>query len=163
MKKIVFTPIGIVHSEFKHPRGTPIQAASPLAQGTEGYIEIFPEYIDGLKDLDGFSHIILLYYFHKAGPYRLLRKPFMDNEERGIFSIRAPSRPNPIGISIVKLIEVKEGGKLIIQDLDILDGTPLLDIKPYLPAMDSRNVERIGWLKKRIHNMGNTTDDGRFA
>ena len=160
MKKITYTPIGIIHSPFKEPKGTPIQP--PGARGIEGSVEIFPEYAQGLVDLEGFSHILLIYHFHLAKQPSLMAKPFMDNRPHGIFAIRAPSRPNPIGVSIVRLVGI-EDNVLQIQDVDILDGTPLLDIKPYLPEFDPREVEKRGWLEKNVHRLPTSIDDGRFA
>ncbi len=158
--EICYNPIGIVHSPFKKPEGTPIQAAA--AKGVKGLVEIFPEYVDGLKDLDGFSHIILIYHFHLARKKLLLVKPFLDDELRGVFATRAPSRPNPIGLSVVKLNGVEEN-ILYIENVDILDGTPLLDIKPCIPEFDFCRVERTGWIEKRIHRMDSRKDDGRFS
>lgn len=160
MSEIRYKPIGVIHSPFKEPKGVPIQSAS--AQGIKGTIEIFPEYIEGLKDLEGFSHIILIYHFHLARRGALKVKPYMDNKLRGVFATRAPSRPNPIGLSIVRLVKI-EGNVLHIQDVDIIDGTPLLDIKPYVPEFDIRKVERIGWLEKRVKKLHITKDDGRFV
>ena len=160
MQQICYQPIGIIHSPFHEPKGMPIQPSA--AQDVEGTIKVFPEYQLGLQDIDGFSHIILLYHFHLAKSGPLLRKPFMDTKNRGIFAIRGPSRPNPIGISIVKLLKV-EKGQLHIRDVDIVDGTPLLDIKPYVPAFDARPVTRIGWLKGRINRLPDSRDDGRFT
>lgn len=159
-ENIIFKPIGIIHTPFAKPEGTPIQPAA--GEGVEGRIEIFPEFAEGLKDLDGFSHIILLFHLHLSRRCKLQAKPFMDDEERGVFAIRSPARPNPIGLSIVRLVKV-EGRMLTVQDLDILDGTPLLDIKPYVPKFDSRDVTKIGWLEKNVKKLHQTTDDGRFA
>ena len=159
MQEITYKPIGAVHSPFKEPEGTPIQPAASDALGT---IEIFPEFVAGLKDLEGFSHIILLYHFHRAGRPELVVRPFMDTESRGIFAIRAPSRPNSIGFSVVRLLRI-EGNILHVDGLDILDGTPLLDIKPYVPKFDSVDAERIGWLAENVHKVGSARDDGRFA
>jgi len=154
-----YRAIGVIHSPFKEPRGVPIQASA--AKGVRGWVEVYPEYADGLKDIEGFSHIILLYHFHLAKPGRLLVRPYMDDEEHGVFATRAPSRPNPIGLSVVRLIRV-EGNVLHVEDVDIVDGTPLLDIKPYVPEFDVREVERIGWLEERVHRLEKTRDDGRF-
>lgn len=115
-----------------------------------------------MKDLEGFSHIILLYHFHLAAECSLLVKPFLDAELRGVFATRSPSRPNPIGLSVVRLVGV-EANILHIQDVDIIDGTPLLDIKPYVPDFDVRKVECFGWLENNIHKLLNTKDDGRFS
>jgi tRNA-Thr(GGU) m(6)t(6)A37 methyltransferase TsaA len=160
MNEIKYKPIGVIHSPFKEPRGTPIQPAG--AKGTSGTVEIFPEYAKGLKDIEGFSHIILLYHFHLSKRSALLAKPYMDNETHGVFAMRGPSRPNPIGISVVRLVRV-EGNMLHIQDVDIVDGTPLLDIKPYIPEFDIREVERIGWLEKNVRKLSESKDNGRFT
>jgi tRNA-Thr(GGU) m(6)t(6)A37 methyltransferase TsaA len=156
--KIQYKSIGIIHSPFKVPKGTPIQAASGKSKGT---VEVYPEYTTGLKDLEGFSDIILIYHFHMSKNFSLQVKPYLDEQTRGLFATRAPSRPNPIGISIVKLIRIV-GSKLYIQNLDIIDDTPLLDIKPYVPEFDCPQEYKIGWLEKHIHNMFNIKDDNRF-
>jgi tRNA-Thr(GGU) m(6)t(6)A37 methyltransferase TsaA len=160
MKDVVYKPIGVVRSPFKAPQDVPIQSAA--AKGVVGSVEVFQEYVEGLKDVEGFSHLILVYHFHLAQEYSLLVRPFMDDELHGVFSTRAPSRPNPIGVSVVRLTEI-EKNLLHIQDVDIIDGTPLLDIKPFVPAFDQRKAERIGWLEKNIKKMASSRDDGRFA
>jgi len=160
MDVIKYKPIGIIHSPFKEPKGTPIQPTG--AKNIDATVELFPKYVEGLKDLEGFSHIILIYHFHLSKHISLRVKPYMDNELRGVFATRAPSRPNPIGISVVRLVKV-EGNILHIQDVDAVDGTPLLDIKPYVPEFDTREVEKIGWLEKRVHRLRETKDDGRFT
>ena len=160
MNEIKYKPIGVIHSPFKEPKGTPIQPAG--AKGTKGTVEIFSEYAEGLRDIEGFSHIILLYHFHLSKGATSIVKPFMDNETHGVFAIRGPSRPSPIGISVVRLVRV-EGNMLHIQDVDIVDGTPLLDIKPYIPEFDIREVERIGWLEKNVHKLSTSKDNGRFT
>jgi tRNA-Thr(GGU) m(6)t(6)A37 methyltransferase TsaA len=160
MNEIRYRPIGVVHSPFKEPKGTPIQPAGAI--GIEGIVEIFPEYAEGLKDIEGFSHIILLYHFHLSNRSTLIAKPYLDNEAHGVFAMRGPSRPNPIGISVVRLVKV-EGNVFHIQDVDIVDGTPLLDIKPYVPEFDIREVARIGWLENKVHKLSQSKDDGRFA
>ena len=159
MEEITFRPIGKIRSEFDEPEGTPIQP--PGAVGIEGRIELLPELEDGLKDLDGFSHLILLYYCHLAGECSLRNTPFMEDKEHGIFAIRAPSRPNSIGLSVVRLEKI-EGNILYIKDVDIVDGTPLLDIKPYVPQFDSRDNVRIGWLEDNVDKLPDKKDDGRF-
>lgn len=159
MDEIKYKPIGIIHSPFKEPKGTPIQPKA--AKDIDGSVEIFPEYAEGLKDIEGFSHIILIYHFHLVKKPSLKVKPFMDNQIRGVFSTRAPSRPNPIGISVVRVVKI-EGNTIYIRDVDIVDGTPLLDIKPYVPKFDVRDVERIGWLEKNVHRLQISKDDGRF-
>lgn len=159
MNIISFKPIGMIYSEHRHPKGTPIQFSG--AKDSKGEIEIFEEYREGLTDLEGFSHLILIYYFHRVKNGSLVVKPFMDNEEHGVFATRSPARPNPIGFSIVRLIKISEN-RLFVQGLDILNETPLLDIKPYVPDFDHMKADRIGWLEKNIHKHWTTKDDGRF-
>ena len=139
-------PIGIIHSPFHQATGTPIQPRA--AQGAEGTVEVFSEYLPGLKDLEGFERIWLLYWFHRAifEKCDLVVKPYLDDTRRGVFATRAPARPNPIGLSAVRLLEVR-GNLLRVCDVDILNGTPLLDIKPYFPQFDCFKVQRSGWLK----------------
>ena len=159
MADIKYKPIGIIHSPFKEVKGMPIQPTA--AKGIKGSVEIFSEYAEGLKDIEGFSHIILIFHFHLSGKASLKVKPFMDNQPRGLFATRAPSRPNPIGLSIVRLVNVEER-TLHIKDVDIVDGTPLLDIKPYVAGFDSREDIKIGWLEENIHKLPSSKDDGRF-
>ncbi len=154
MEEIKFKPIGIINSIFKKPKGTPIQSIA--SKNSKGWVEVFKDYESGLKDLDGFTH-----YFHLVKKRSLKAKPFMENKLRGIFATRAPARPNPIGISIVKLEKI-EGNIIYIKDFDILDGTPLLDIKPYVPKFDIRRSAKIGWLEKNIKRLEKLEDDGRF-
>jgi len=160
MEKIIYRPIGVIRTSFKNPAGTPIQASG--AQGTQGKAEIFPRYSKGLKDLEGFSHVILIYHFHLIKSFRLLAKPFLDDEEHGIFSIRGPSRPNAIGLSIVQLEKIKDS-VLFFKDADMVDHTPLLDIKPFIPAFDHRKVKKIGWLNGKLQKLPHSRDDGRFV
>jgi tRNA (adenine37-N6)-methyltransferase len=150
----------VVYSPFKEPKNVPIQATA--AKGITGTIEIYPEYVEGLKDLEGFSHIILLYHFHLIKGCSLMVKPFLDDTLHGVFATRSPARPNPIGISIVHLTRV-EKHTLYIQDIDIVDGTPLLDIKPYIPKFDCRKTTKIGWFNGKINKLAKTRDDGRFC
>ncbi len=159
MQPISFQPIGIIHSDHLEPQGTPIQFSG--AKDARGEIEIFPEFQDGLIDLDGFSHLILIYYFHQIKNPALIVKPFMDDAEHGVFATRSPARPNPIGFSIVKLNKIR-GSRLYVQGLDIINETPLLDIKPYVPNFDHIEADRIGWLETNIHKHSITKDDGRF-
>jgi len=142
MEQMTYSPIGIIHSPHKEPEKTPIQPV--YAQGITGKIEVYPEYVEGLKDLEGFSHIYLIYHFHKSDKVKLTVKPFLEYVERGLFSTRAPFRPNPIGLSIVKLLKI-EDNFIEVENIDILDGTPLLDIKPYTSKFDSFEVLKSGW------------------
>lgn len=158
--KIDFRPIGIIHTPFAEAANMPIQPAGAI--GIKGHIKVFSEYADGLKDLSGFSHIILLYYFHKTKGSQLIVTPYMDSEPRGVFSTRAPARPNPIGISVVKLLKVK-GAILSIENVDILDQTPLLDIKPFVTEFDHHRVDRTGWLEKTSGEVQKKRSDHRFA
>ena len=159
MNEIKYIQIGIIHSPFKEPKGTPIQPIA--AQGIDGTVEVFQEYTEGLKDIDGFSHVILVYHFHLSKESSLKVKPFMDDQTHGVFSTRAPNRPNPIGISVVQLVKIK-GNILQVKDLDIVDGTPLLDIKPYVPEFDIRDAKKKGWLEKNVNKLSTSKDDGRF-
>jgi len=160
MKEIRYKPIGVIHTPFKEPRGTPIQPMA--AAGVEGVVEVLPEYAEGLEGLEGFSHIILIYHFHLSRKASLKVRPYMDEETHGVFATRSPSRPNPIGVSVVRLLKIVDN-KLYIKDVDIVDGTPLLDIKPYIPEFDVRKVDRKGWLEKKLHRLPETRDNGRFA
>ena len=157
--KIEFTPIGIIHSPFMEPEGMPIQP--PGAAGVKGTVEVLEDFHSGLNDLDGFSHIILLYHFHRSQGFNLHVVPFMDSEPRGLFATRAPKRPNPIGFSVVQLDKI-EDGVLYIRGVDILDGTPLLDIKPYVPEFDAQVETRTGWLEKARKTVSNRKSDDRF-
>jgi len=159
MKPVTFHPIGLIHTPFREPEGTPIQPwRSSHARGT---IEILPEYIPGLKDLDGFSHVVLLYQFHLSEGFQLLVVPYLDNQPRGLFATRAPRRPNGIGLSVVRLLEI-EGGTMHIEDVDMVDGTPLLDIKPFVPAFEKVEDCRLGWLEGRSERAEDTSADDRF-
>lgn len=144
--KIDIKPIGIIYSPYKRVNEIPCQAyKSPKT----GRVKVFKKFAAGLQDVDGFSHLILVYYFHKASGYLLKAKPFLDNQFRGIFAIRGPRRPNHIGISVVKLLR-RKGPELFVRGIDALNGTPLLDIKPYVPTFDERRKARIGWLKGKL-------------
>jgi len=143
MDEIRYKSIGIIHSEFTEKKNTPIQGV--FAKDAKGEVEVFPQYIQGLKDIEGFSHLILIYHFHLSNGYSLISKPFLEDEQHGIFSIRHFNRPNPIGLSVVKLEKVK-GNILEISEVDILDGTPLLDIKPFVSLFDNRDDAKNGWL-----------------
>jgi len=141
---IIFQSIGVIHSPFTDPNNTPIQ---PSRSQARGFVEVFPEYSEGLDDLDGFSHIYLLYHFHCSEGYHLKVQPFLDAQAHGLFATRYPCRPNPIGLSLVELVARREN-VLEITGIDILDGTPLLDIKPYVREFDLRTDTRNGWFDK---------------
>lgn len=157
--KIEYRPIGTIHSNHKDIKGMPIQPSGAI--GNSGHIQILPEFVEGLDDLIGFSHIILIYNFHKSEGFSLKVKPFLDIEERGVFSTRAPRRPNSIGLSIVKIIEITDN-IIRIENVDIIDGTPLLDIKPYVPEFDQHPADRVGWLEKSKGKVQTTKSDSRF-
>jgi len=159
MESISYCQIGVIRSPFTEEHGTPIQPSG--ARGIRGRIEMNPEFCEGLADLELFSHIILLYHFHRVGGCSLTVTPFLDTSPRGVFSTRAPCRPNPIGLSVVTLLGI-DGAVLSIEDVDILDGTPLLDIKPYVPDFDHRDTEVVGWLSGKSRNSRHTKADGRF-
>ena len=141
--KIEYRPIGIVRSPHQTTTGTPIQPSR--ARGIEGTIEIADAYVEALSDLDGFSHIILICHLHRASEFKLKVVPYLDTELRGLFATRAPARPNPIGLSVVRLLGV-DGRVLRIEGVDLLDGTPVLDIKPYVRDFDDQTEVRCGWL-----------------
>lgn len=153
-------PIGIIRTPFNERQDMPIQPKG--AEGVKGIIELDPPFEEGLKDLDGFSHIILIYQFHLSDSFSMTVTPFMDSSERGLFSTRAPNRPNPIGLSIVRLISVQKH-RLEVEGIDVVDQTPLLDIKPYIPSFDRPEGEvREGWIEKAAKNVAEQTSDNRF-
>jgi tRNA (adenine37-N6)-methyltransferase len=156
---IEFKSIGAIHSPYSELAGMPIQPAGAI--GVRGQVEVLPEYVDGLQDLDGFSHIILLYEFHRSSGFDLKVVPFLDSSPRGVFATRAPRRPNPLGMSIVRLERI-DGAVIHVLDIDVLDGTPLLDIKPYVPHFDSQGEVRIGWLEKQSSEVAERRSDSRF-
>jgi len=141
-ENIVYWPIGVIRSEHTRAENTPIQPV--FSEECRGRVEVLPEYAAGLRDLEGFSHVYLLYHLHKAATPKLIVKPFLQNVERGVFATRAPCRPNPIGLSIVRLIR-REDTVLHLDGVDVLDGTPLLDIKPYVARFDRIDDTRNGW------------------
>ncbi len=143
--QLIVRPIGVIHSPFTTKAETPIQSRR---SGAEGTIEVYPEYAEGLLDIEGFSHIIILYHWHQSHGYKLTVKPFLDDTPHGLFATRYPARPNPIGLSVVELL-AREGNVLRVRGVDVLDGTPLLDIKPYVPAFDAWEATCIGWLAGR--------------
>ena len=143
--EFLMRPIGVIHSPFPEKDQTPIQASRSQVIGL---VEVYPEFADGLKDIEDLSHIFLIYVFHKSSGYALQVRPFLDDQEHGVFATRHPCRPNPIGISIVRLLTRQENA-LTIEGVDVLDGTPLLDIKPYVHDFDMRTETRGGWYNTR--------------
>ena len=139
--EFVMHPIGVIHSPYTDKSKTPIQPSRSNAKGT---IEIYSDFFEGLADVEGFSHIILLYVFHRSSGYELQVKPFLDNQLRGLFATRHPCRPNPIGMSIVRLLN-RKNNMLEIEGIDVLNSTPLLDIKPYVPDFDLKTEVQTGW------------------
>jgi tRNA-Thr(GGU) m(6)t(6)A37 methyltransferase TsaA len=160
MQAITYEPIGVIHSPFTSSEGMPIQSAG--AEGVRGTVEVNPAFTDGLRDLEGFSHVLLVYHFHLSEGYSLLVKPFLDDKLHGVFATRAPRRPNAIGISVVRLVGI-QGARLAVEDVDVVDGTPLLDIKPYVPQFDARPAERIGWLAGKVVQVSEMRANGRFT
>lgn len=158
-QSFTYVPIGIVHSPFSDIAGMPIQPS--WARDIRGSIEICPEFVAGLRDLEEFSHLILIYALHRCNGYALEVKPFLDPWPHGIFATRAPKRPNAIGLSTVRLTAI-QGTTLEIEDVDILNGTPLLDIKPYVPAFDSYCEAKAGWFDAISHNAISGRSDERF-
>ncbi|MBN2744421.1 MAG: tRNA (N6-threonylcarbamoyladenosine(37)-N6)-methyltransferase TrmO [Marinilabiliaceae bacterium] len=159
MCPICYTPIGVIHTPFHEPQGMPIQPSAP-GSGS-GFVEVFEDYATGLNHIEGFSHLILLYHFHRAPDAQLQVTPFMDDHPHGIFATRSPTRPNAIGMSIVRLID-RIDNRLYVDQLDMLDKTPLIDIKPFFEPYDNRTNTRQGWLNTR-KTIENTRADGRFA
>jgi tRNA (adenine37-N6)-methyltransferase len=160
MEPVSYCPIGLIHTPFTDVNGMPIQPTAAL--GTRGTIDLDPGYADGLLDLDGFSHLLLLYHLHEVRAARLEVTPFLDASPHGIFATRSPARPNPVGLSTVRLVGIR-GATIEIADVDMLDGTPLLDIKPYVPAFDDRDGARIGWFAGRLDRLVEVRADRRFG
>lgn len=156
---IIYEPIGVIRSPFGNIEDMPIQPAGAL--GVRGTVVLSAEFAAGLQDLDGFSHLILLYHFHRVTRASLVVTPFLDKQAHGVFATRAPTRPNPIGLSVVRLLRV-QGQTLEIENVDVLDGTPLLDIKPYVPQFDHFEVERTGWLAAAGGSACDARSDARF-
>jgi tRNA-Thr(GGU) m(6)t(6)A37 methyltransferase TsaA len=154
-----YRSIGLIRSPFKDIEGMPVQPAG--AAGVAGRLEIDPEYAEGLKDVDGFSHLIVLYHFHMVREAQLTVTPFLGTRPRGVFATRAPKRPNPLGLSVVKLVR-REGSVLFIENVDVLDETPLLDVKPYVPAFDRVEQASSGWLEKAQEQASDVKSDDRF-
>lgn len=157
--RIEYEPIGTFHTPFTRARGMPVQPSG--ANGVRGTIEIEPRFHDGLRDLDGFSHVIVLYHLHRIEGYELIVTPYLDTEQHGIFATRSPRRPNPIGLSVLHLERI-ENGTLFVEGVDVLDGTPVLDLKPFVPDFDARDVLRLGWLEMVSGDARHRRSDGRF-
>ena len=160
LEPVTYRPIGVIHTPFTDVEGMPIQPAA--AAGVRGTIDLDPGFATGLLDLDGFSHLILLYHLHEVRAPRLTVTPFLDDRPHGIFATRSPARPNPVGLSTVRLVSVL-GSTIEIEDVDMLDGTPLLDIKPYIPAFDDRAGARVGWFAGNLDRLVDVRADGRFG
>jgi tRNA-Thr(GGU) m(6)t(6)A37 methyltransferase TsaA len=156
---VSFRPIGTIRTPFVDTDGMPIQATA--AVGVAGRIEIDAEFTEGLTDLDGFSHLILVYHLHRVTAARLMVTPFLDDRPHGIFATRSPVRPNPIGLTTVRLVAIT-GSTLEVEEVDMVDGTPLLDIKPYVPAFDQRDDVRVGWFTDRLGGLPEARADDRF-
>jgi tRNA-Thr(GGU) m(6)t(6)A37 methyltransferase TsaA len=159
MMKIQLRPIGSIRSPFQDVKGMPIQSTG--ATDAQGKVFVDTLFEEGLTDIDGFSHIILLYLFHQSGAYQLMVEPFLDDACHGVFATRAPRRPNPIGFSIVELIK-RQKNVLHIRGVDVLDNTPLLDIKPYVPTFDIVQVSSVGWLEGKEVAACKKKADARF-
>jgi tRNA (adenine37-N6)-methyltransferase len=156
---INYKPIGIINTPHKTKEGMPIQTKG--AKGIKGQIILKEEFTAGLNDLEGFSHIILIYHFHKSVGFELQTRPFLDNTKRGVFSTRAPRRPNSIGISVVRLLNIDKN-ILDIENVDMIDGTPLLDIKPYISDFDIYDIEKSGWIENKTNELNSIKSDKRF-
>ena len=159
MNEIKYKPIGVIHSQYDSTNDMPIQPAS--AQGIKGTVEIYTDFAAGLKDIEGFSHLILIYHFHLSNGYQLIVKPYLDDNMRGVFATRAPKRPNQIGLSVVKLVKL-ENNIIHIENVDIVNNSPLLDIKPYVPDFDAATNVNIGWLTKSKHKLSTMKSDSKM-
>ncbi len=157
---ITYSPIGYFRTPYKEVKGMPIQPIG--GKDVEGYIEVLPEFSAGLKDLEGFSHVIVLSHLHKIVGHDLIVKPFLDTKLHGIFATRSPKRPNPVGLSIMRLKAIS-GSRVILQGIDILDQTPVIDIKPYVADFDQCNADRFGWFEGKSSNATHHRSDERFA
>jgi tRNA-Thr(GGU) m(6)t(6)A37 methyltransferase TsaA len=159
VEQVTYRPIGIVRSPFRTPCKMPIQPSA--AEGAEGRIEVLSEFSEGLQDLEGFSHLVLIYHLHLSRGFSLLVRPFLDDELRGVFATRAPRRPNAIGLSVVRLVAV-DSTTLHIRDVDIVDETPLLDVKPHIPEIDPQGPYLLGWLEGKVWKLAAARSDDRF-
>ena len=155
---ITMRPIGVIHSPFLSTQGMPIQTVAAADEAAE--LEVFEAFGAGLRDIEGFEYLIVLTHLHQATE-KLEVVPFMDTQSHGVFSTRAPARPNRIGLSIVRLTEVS-GRVLRFLGNDMLDGTPVLDIKPYVPQLDVRSTERIGWFGQGLQRLPTAVSDDRM-
>jgi tRNA (adenine37-N6)-methyltransferase len=160
MDMIQYRPVGIIHTPFSDLTCMPIQP--PGARGVPGEIDVYPEFAPALDDLEGFSRVIVIYHFHQAKGFALHVTPFLDEVPRGLFATRAPCRPNPIGLSVIRIVR-REDATLRVMDVDMADGTPVLDIKPYIPDFDSYPDERCGWMSGRSASAGRMASDNRFS
>lgn len=156
---IAYRPIGILHSPYTDIQGMPVQPVGAL--GVTGHIEVHPDFAEGLADLEGFSHVFLLYHLHRVRGYDLTVRPFLDNADHGIFATRSPKRPNPIGLSVLELEEVS-GLTVRLRNVDVLDGTPVLDIKPYVPHFDVWEAGKVGWFATKARKADAYISDDRF-
>lgn len=159
MQPVTFTPIGVVRSPFTSEEGMPIQSIA--AEGVEGRIELDPAFAPGLADLEGFSHLWMLTHLHRSWGQALVVTPFLDDQPHGVFATRSPRRPNPIGLSLIRLQRI-EGHVLHVVDLDVIDGTPVLDLKPYVPVFDARETTHIGWYEGKLRRVKDARSDARF-
>lgn len=158
-KRLDCEPIGVIHTPFDSPEGMPIQPTGTEAEGT---VELDGAYAEGLSDLEGFSHCLLVYHLHRTeGDVSMKVEPFLEDAERGLFATRAPNRPNPIGVSVVEVIDV-DAPEVHVGRIDVLDGTPVLDIKPFVPEFDSPEAPRTGWLASVAEDADTTEADDRF-
>ena len=160
MEPVTYYPVGIIHSPHTNLAGMPIQP--PAAKSFTGTIEILPELADGLTGIEGFTRLILIYQLHKSEGFSLTATPFLDTTAHGVFATRVPRRPNQIGFSVVKLLG-RKGNVLEIGEVDILDGTPVLDIKPYVPPFDAYPQERYGWFEGKLGAIESARSDDRFT
>jgi len=156
---IIYQPIGWLQTPFTEIAGMPIQPSG--ARGVRGTLRVKDEFVPGLRDLDGFSHLICLYHLHRCTGYALEVTPFLDQQTHGIFATRSPKRPNPIGLSVLRIVAIS-GDTIQLEDVDMLDGTPVLDIKPYVPTFDAPAADRFGWLTEAATHAAVTRSDERF-
>jgi tRNA-Thr(GGU) m(6)t(6)A37 methyltransferase TsaA len=159
VEPISLTPLGVIRTPFQDTVGMPIQAVG--AVGVAGWVELEREYESGLQDIAGFEYLILIYHLHRQARASLTVTPFLDSQPRGVFATRSPQRPNALGLSVVRLMGVA-GLRLDIEDVDMLDGTPVLDIKPYVPAFDVRTTDKIGWFGSQVGRVFQARADDRF-